>query len=63
MIYFLRDIFSLYKKNLIELEKDIFNRGKKFLINKKTRNNIISQYSRKEKFEKIFNDFSFNLNK
>ena len=61
--YFISDIFNLYKENLIKIEKEIFIRGKQFLTNKKTRNNIISQYSKKENFERIFNDFSFKLNK
>ena len=48
--YFINDIFNLYKENLIKIEKEIFIKGKKFLSNKKTRNNIISQYFRNEKF-------------
>ena len=48
-----------YKKNLIKLESEIFELGRKCLTNNKS--NIINQYSRKKKYEEIFHSFSSEL--
>ena len=48
-----------YKKNLIKLEGEIFELGKKCLTNNKS--NIINQYSRRTKYAEIFHSFSSEL--
>ena len=59
---FIRKNFNKYKSNLINLEKEIFNIGKKNLCeNKDCR--IINKYSQKPEYKKIFNSFSEDLNK
>ena len=58
---YIKKNFVKYKKNLINLEKEIFDRGKQCLTNNKT-NNIIYRYSRKTEYEKIFFKFSKKLN-
>ena len=50
---------DIYKKNLIKLEGEIFELGKKCLTNKKS--NIINQYNRKTKYAEIFHSFSSEL--
>jgi hypothetical protein len=48
-----------YKQNLIKLESEIFELGKKCLTNNKS--NIINQYSRRTKYAEIFHSFSSEL--
>ena len=74
--YFLDNIFSLinikmkfiadnihrYKNSLKKLEEEIYLNGKKYLTNNMSRYNKITQYCTKDKYKKIFNDFSNKLN-
>ena len=59
--YYIKNNFQKYKKNLKNLEEEIFLIGNKCLTNNKSKNKI-SHYCLKKDYEKIFQEFSDKLN-